>query len=243
MEEYEEADLIVVPSTFALNSFVDWGLDRTKLAVVPYGVSLDVFNTVQRQSSRGFEVLFVGTLSVRKGARDLLEAFEAIDHSQKRLTIVGTIADDIRSALWSRLTAPNIRLLGVVPQISLKHVMGQSDALVLPSIEDGFGMVLSEALACGCPIVATTNTGARDLITDGVEGFVVPIRSPQIVAERLQRLADNPSLQQSMSAAALRKVREIGGWSKYGDAMMQVYARLQSRGGRVGVPSGNIVRQ
>jgi glycosyltransferase involved in cell wall biosynthesis len=226
--EYERADLIVVPSAFARDSFVASGVDQAKLAVVPYGVSLDVFSPVQRMPDGVFEVLFVGALSVRKGAHDLLAAFEAFECSRKRLTIAGAIADDIRSILGSRLAAPDVRCLGPIPQGRLKQVMGGSDVLVLPSIEEGLALVQAEALACGCPIIATTNTGAADLITDGVEGFIVPIRSPQTVAERLQRLAGDPDLRQSMSAAALRKVRAIGGWRQYGDAMLEVYRGVRS---------------
>jgi glycosyltransferase involved in cell wall biosynthesis len=228
MDEYEQADLIVVPSTFAYNSFVESGVERSKLAVVPYGVNLDVFGSVERNVDGVFEVLFVGALSVRKGAHDLLDAFKALEYSNKRLTIVGVISNEIRSALGVRLKDQNIRCLGAVSQANLKQIMGRSDVLVLPSIEDGFGMVLVEALACGCPVVATTNTGAPDLITDGIEGFIVPIRSPLILADRLQRLADNLELRHKMAAAALRTANNSGGWQQYGDAMAILYRRLCS---------------
>jgi glycosyltransferase involved in cell wall biosynthesis len=95
--------------------------------------------------------------------------------------------------------------------------MSRSHALVLPSIEDGFGLVLSEAMACGCPPIASNNTGAEDLFTDGVEGFLVPIRDPAAITARLQQLADSPELQRRMSAAALARVRSLGGWTDYGD--------------------------
>ena len=72
-------------------------------------------------------------------------------------------------------------------------------------------------MACGCPVIATTNTGASDLFTDGVEGFIVPIRDPQALADRMQQLADDPALQSRMSEAALRRVHSIGGWSDYGN--------------------------
>ncbi len=223
LAEYERADLIVVPSTFAKASFVQSGVSHTKVVVVPYGVNLDTFCPIAREARNFFEVLYVGGLSWRKGAYDLVEAFEALEHPNKRLTIVGNISGDIKSALSVKLSAPNIRVMGSVPQNRLKQFFGNSDVLVLPSIDEGFGLVLAEALACGCPIIATTNTGAPDLITNGVEGFIVPIRSPGIITERLQMLAEDPGLQSSMSVASLNKAKFIGGWRKYGDSMLSIY--------------------
>jgi glycosyltransferase involved in cell wall biosynthesis len=95
--------------------------------------------------------------------------------------------------------------------------MSRSHVLALPSIEEGLALVQAQAMACGCPVVCSTNTGGEDLFTDGVEGFIVPIRDPLTLAERLQRLADDPALQRSMREAALRRVRSLGGWKEYGD--------------------------
>jgi glycosyltransferase involved in cell wall biosynthesis len=72
-------------------------------------------------------------------------------------------------------------------------------------------------MACGCPVIGTTATGAEDLFTDGREGFIVPERDVAALAERLQQLADDPALRARMSAAALQRVVSLGGWDSYGD--------------------------
>ena len=72
-------------------------------------------------------------------------------------------------------------------------------------------------MACGCPVVATKATGAENLFTDGVEGFIINDRDTDALADRLQRLADDPALRQQMSAAALERVQHLGGWNTYGD--------------------------
>jgi glycosyltransferase involved in cell wall biosynthesis len=77
-------------------------------------------------------------------------------------------------------------------------------------------MVQGEALACGCPVIATTNTGSEDLFDNGQEGFIVPIRSPYIIAERLQQLADDNILRLQMSFAAEQKMKSVNGWDQYG---------------------------
>jgi len=112
----------------------------------------------------------------------------------------------------------------------LAYYYSQASIFVLPSIEDGFGLVLAEAMACGLPIVATTNTGAPDLITDGVEGFIVPIRNPLALREKVLRLYEDPVLREEMSAAALRRAHGLGGWKSYADRALLVYReRLADR--------------
>jgi glycosyltransferase involved in cell wall biosynthesis len=111
----------------------------------------------------------------------------------------------------------NVEMLGSLPQSELAALMSRSHVLALPSIEEGLALVQAQAMACGCPVICSTNTGGEDLFTDGVEGFIVPIRDPIALANRLQQLADDPDLQRSMRAAALHRVRSIGGWKEYGD--------------------------
>jgi glycosyltransferase involved in cell wall biosynthesis len=104
--------------------------------------------------------------------------------------------------------------------------MSSSHVLVLPSVEEGLALVQAQAMACGCPLISSTNTGGEDLFSDCVEGFLVPIRSPEAIAERLQQLADDPDLQQRMSEAALTRVRTIGGWHAYGEKWMDLICDL-----------------
>ncbi len=87
-------------------------------------------------------------------------------------------------------------------------------------------MVLAQALACGCPVIGSQHTGAPDLIEDGKAGYIVPIRNPQAIADRLQGLADDPALQQRLSQEALATVRHIGGWRNYGDQALAIYREL-----------------
>jgi glycosyltransferase involved in cell wall biosynthesis len=107
--------------------------------------------------------------------------------------------------------------------------MQESHVLVLPSIEDGFGLVMAEAMACGCPVIASTNTGGADLFADGKEGFLVPIRDPQAIADKMQTLVDDPALRGRMSAAARSRVSQIGGWSDYGDRWVDLLEQLTGK--------------
>ncbi len=213
---YQQADAITVPSTMAARSFVEMGVPAEKLHVIPYGVRLESFHPAGEASAGSFDVLFAGSVGLRKGVPYLLQAFAQLRHPHKRLRLVGAVQQEIRSVL-PRLPTDNVEFLGSVPQSELIDLMSRSHVLALPSLEEGLALVQAQAMACGCPVICSTNTGGEDLFTDGTEGFIVPIRDPGALADRLQRLADNPALQHSMRAAALQRVHSIGGWQQYGD--------------------------
>ena len=93
-------------------------------------------------------------------------------------------------------------------------------------------MVQAQAMACGLPVIATTNTGAEDLFTDGVEGFIVPIRDPSAIREKLLYLYENPIIRDRMGQAALERVRTMGGWDSFGDQAAGAYTKaLQNQRG------------
>jgi starch synthase len=223
--EYAQADAVTVPSEFARRSFIEMGVPAKKVHKIPYGVRLDRFRPVAQPPKDRFEVLFVGSVGLRKGIPYLLQAFAQLRHPNKRLRIVGGLSGEIRDVL-PRLPKDNVEFVGHVQQDGLATLMSSSHVMVLPSIEEGLALVQAQALACGCPLICSTNTGGEDLINDGVEGFVVPIRSPEAIAGRLQRLAEDPELRQRMSEAALARVRHIGGWHEYGDGWVDLLHRL-----------------
>jgi glycosyltransferase involved in cell wall biosynthesis len=215
-EIYATADAITVPSTVARRSFLKMGVPSEKVHVIPYGVRLDKFFRTQLPPSDSFEVLFAGQVSLRKGIPYLLQSFARLRHPNKRLTIVGSIQDDIR-ALLPTLPTEHVVFTGSLPQAELAEKMSASHLLVLPSVEEGLALVQGQAMACGCPILATTATGAEDLFSDGKEGFIVQDRDVDILSERMQQIADDHDLQQRLSEAALLRVKDLGGWDNYGE--------------------------
>jgi len=225
---YAAADAITVPSTVARRSFLEQGIAAEKVHVIPYGVRLDKFTPAEPPPDDSFEVLFAGQISLRKGVPYLLEAFAKLGHPNKRLTMVGTVQDDVR-ALLGKLQTEHVTFTGSIPQPELAARMSRSHVLALPSVEEGLALVQGQAMACGCPVVATAATGAEDLFSDGVEGFIVPGRDSDALAEQLQQLADDPALQARMSAAALARVKALGGWDQYGDRWDRLLHTLTGR--------------
>jgi len=213
--EYELADYVSVPSSFVLKSFVKMGFPRERLFLNPYGARLDRFRPVAEPKTGELIVLFVGAVSLRKGFLYLLQAFQRIRHPYKRLKVIGCVQKEIKPIL-RKYELKNVQFLGTVQNVDLPRHYSSAHCIVLPSLEEGLSMVMGEALACGCPVIATENTGARDLFADGKEGFIVSVRDVEALVERITLLMEDETLRREMSCAALKRVKTIGGWDAYG---------------------------
>lgn len=229
LAEYETADAVSVPSGFVRDSFLRQGVPSEKLLLAPYGVDLSGFRRVRPRDGE-FRVLFVGSLSVRKGIHDLLEAFRLAGLGAARLVLVGGRTPEtaalLERARRNGLDLDRVELTGHLPRDGVVREMSRASVMVLPSVEEGLAMVLAQALGCGCPLIATTNTGAADLYSDGREGYVVPVRDPVAIAARLARLHDDRDLLDGMAAAAAARARSLGGWNDYGDRIEAGYRAL-----------------
>lgn len=233
IEEYRESDLITVPSNFAKKTFLDQGIEETKITVIPYGVDLSLFHPVSEPSPDQFRVAFVGGVTLRKGIPDLMLAFKALRLPGKVLHLIGQPDTTLIKHLASHSLWPaEAILMGHVPQIELKTHLSRANVLVLPSIEDGFGLVVAQALACGCPVVTTQNTGASELIIDGRNGFVVPPGDPVALRLAIENIAALPRLN-SMRHLAVTSVRTPGGWDSYGNRIFAEYHKLLNRSSKV----------
>jgi glycosyltransferase involved in cell wall biosynthesis len=229
--EYAEADGITVPSGFSARTFIEQGVPPQKVHRLPYGVNLGSFHATAQPAPQFFDILFAGGASLRKGIPYLLQAFQRLKHPRKRLFFAGAFSAEFAQKLQQLgLWSDHIQLLGHLQQAELRDRMSSSSVLVLPSIEDGFGLVMAQAMACGCPVIASENTGGSDLFLDGDAGFIVPIRRADLLADRLQQLADDPTLRNAMGQRALRVVQSFGGWQRYGDEAVAIYASLLQQG-------------
>ena len=228
--EYEQADWITVPSQFCLDSFMAQGIAPEKVIKIPYGARLERFwpsNTDRPRDPDEFRVLFVGCAGPRKGFIDLLKAFSLLKHPRKQLVLIGSLSPEAKS-LMAAQDQSCIEFTGAVPNAELREHYRRASVFVLPSIEEGLALVMGEAMACGCPVIASSNTGASDLFTHGVEGFIVPIHSPEWIAAHLQQLADDADLRDRMASAALVRVQQLGGWDSYGEAWASFYQTIQT---------------
>ncbi len=227
--EYAESDAVIVPSRFVARSFVERGVPAQKVRVNPYGVNLGLFRPepVQRNDNE-FRVIWMGQIGLRKGLPYLLEGFRRFRHPNKRLTLIGGVLPDLRAYL---ATAPldNVEFKGQQSREFIRATLNASDVFCIASIEEGLAKVTAEAMACGLPVIATANSGAEEIVDDGVEGFIVPARDPDAIAERLQRLADDADLRRSMGERALLRMKSVGGWRDYGMRYLQTISELTGK--------------
>ena len=172
-------------------------------------------------------MLFVGTHSLRKGIGDLFDAVRPlVGRGQCELWLVGNPAPDARRVLHRN--ADIFIEKGPQPRTSLAWYYSQGSILVLPSLEEGLAFVLPQAMAWGLPVIASTNTGAEDLIEDGVEGFIVPIRDPAMIRSRIEWMIDNPRRREEMGVAARQRVNGFRGWEAFARASREVYLKAMS---------------
>ena len=184
VSESASAAHYLVASSFTRQSLVEHGVCWDAIDVIPYGVDLERFHpTSKAVRSKTLKLLFVGRINQRKGLSYLLEALRLLQGEDLHLTICGRVVDDLK------IFEPFEQQITIRPSVSAEELVAAyqtADLFVFPSVGEGFGQVLLEALACGLPVLATTHTAAPDLIEDGVEGFIVPPRRPDFLAMRIQ---------------------------------------------------------
>ena len=150
---------------------------------------------------------------MRKGLHYLIDAFEKFKHPHKKLHVVGGETED-EDFFKKKINTENMIIYGHVNHLKLNDIINKCHVYVLPSIEDGYGLTVTQAAASGCPGIVTENTGASDFIKRNKCGFVVPIRDSNSIAEKIQTLADNKNLLEEMSHNATSNIRSQS-WSDY----------------------------
>lgn len=215
-KEFLYADYIFVLSEVAKKSLIVKGVPEDKVFVNPCGVDLSSFYKL-REINSPFRVIYCGSITLRKGLHYLLQAFQELNLPGAELWVVGTSTDEeYIQHLKKSYISKAIKYKGSYPQSELVHIYNKCSIFVLPSIADGFGMVVSQAQACGLPVITTENVGAADIIQDGVNGFIIPIRDVIALKNRLKLLFNDRELLAKMSEAALSYSKNEFSWDNYG---------------------------
>ena len=220
-EELSFADYVFVPSRHIKNTLKMSPLSEDKLVVIPYGAPEGSNHPVRAPRPGKLRVLFVGGLTQRKGISYLIDAVKMLGSSVE-FTMIGRKIGSSH-AIDAAVTAN--RWIASTPHHAVLDEMSRHDVLVLPSLTEGYGLVILEALSCGVPVVTTQNTGGPEVIRDGIEGFFVPIRSAEAIAEKLEMLAGNRNMLEAMSAAALKRAQECT-WQKYRELLASTIEEL-----------------
>lgn len=230
LKEYEEADFIAVPSQFAKRTFLEKAIPEEKLIHAPYGVDLKEFRPLPKKDDV-FRIVNVGAQSIQKGTVYLVKAFVELDLPDTELLLVGSVEDEMKRVL--RDNEGSFRHVGPVPQSQLVYYYAQGTVFVIASLQEGQAVVQAQAMACGLPVICTTNTGGSDIVRDGIDGFVLAIRDVEALKEKLIYLYENRDACREMGESALRRVRDGFTWDHYGRRIVEAYQNCWQRA-RVG---------
>lgn len=199
----------------------------TKTVVVPVGVDTSIFFPEQRDQTEIFKMLVIGELIPRKNYTLVLESFRQLNklNDKIHLTIIGKgpdkylIEDFIRNNRFDN----KITFIDAVPNNQLQQYYNKADIFLLFSKVEIFGMVLLEAMACGCPVISTPTAGTLDVITDGVNGFILEDENPNQIASKIAKIIKNSS-----EYKQIRKIVAQGTQQKYSWQVIaqQYYALL-----------------
>ncbi len=227
--ELERADLIIVQSAFGKDSMILNGIPAEKVMINVMGVDTKIFKP-RKVVPATPRFICVGTICLRKGHQYLFRAFEIVKKAlpDSELICAGEYKHDFRMERpkW----AGKFTYVQSLPHAQLAGLLQTATAFIFPSQEEGIARAQIEALASGLPVVGTYPGGATTLVQDGVEGFIVPPRDPQRLAEAMIRVATDRELNQRMGEAAFRKGAIGNTWQDYGDRLLAQYqGRLAAR--------------
>ena len=236
--EYEQCDMIQIPSLFVRKSFLSQGFPKDKLFLNNFGANLKQFNFGEKLDNN-FRVIYAGSLSIRKGIIYLLKAFMDAEIFNSELIMLG--ASDKNTSNLIKQASPNVKFYGHVPQKKLINYYRNSDVFVMPSIEEGMAMVQLQAMACGLPLICTTNTGGEDLlrltgksqnlsnsIKEFPGGYLVNSGDSDAIKFCLKKLANDHNLLKSKKKETLKIREKYLGWENYASRTIDLYNILSN---------------
>ncbi|RPG55686.1 MAG: glycosyltransferase [Flavobacteriales bacterium TMED235] len=216
LKEYENSDIILVPSKFVENTFKKKGNLKSK--VINFGSYQDSFFPIKnfKKNENEFNILFVGQLSVRKGLHYLIEGFKKFKHSKKKLHIIGPHTKDktFFKNIIKKNNENNIFVHGTKSHSEINKFLNNSHVFVLPSLEEGLATVTLQASSSGCPSIVSENTGAAEFVNTNNCGYVIPIKNSEIITDKLTSLADNKNLMKEFTKNSLEFSKNYT-WENY----------------------------
>ena len=220
LKEYEEADFISVPSFYVKKSFLDYGIKEDKIVMNPYGVGsfFKPADNLQQKPGKKFTIVYVGSLSIRKGLIYLFQALNMLDLPENcyEVWFIGKVDNLLEDAI-RKYKRTNWKFFGHINFYELQQYLVQCDVAVHPSLEEGLSMVIPQLMSCGVPVIITPNTGGENIIKDGENGFVVPVRSPESIANKITYLYNQPEELERLKKVVVQSVNNGFIWNDYGD--------------------------
>lgn len=223
LEEYTEADYILVPSTLVRRTFLDKNFLESKIIPIPWGVDIGIFKPIPKRDNV-FRIICVG-MRIIKGVHYLLQAIDELRIKNLQVWLIGGRVDNALIPFLKKYSK-NFQYLGAIPQRELYKYYSQGSLLVLFSLEDGLGLASLEAMACGLPVIYSDMAGAKDVIRNNIDGLMVPARDVEALKEKILYLYENQNICQEMGRHAYENVTKNFTWDNYGQRVVNTLLNL-----------------
>lgn len=217
-EGHRLADIVLSQSHKGAEILKAMGCKRVE--VVPGGI---VWPKDVKPIPNKFDVAYLGVTGPDKGLMYLIQAWGMLDYPDSRLIFAGAGTEALDGLIHNFANKGNFALLGRVEDVA--NVYNECSVYVQPSVTECYGLEIPEAMSYGRPVIASEGAGASELIEDGVNGFVVPIRDPRAIADRIDFLKKNPDKMVAMGQKARRKARNYT-WDKIRENYIKVWEEL-----------------
>ncbi|MFT3932740.1 MAG: glycosyltransferase family 4 protein [Chitinophagaceae bacterium] len=220
--EMELANLIVVPSTFVKNTYIENGIDPSKIIINPFGTDVENFKpaTKEKRDNQKLVFLFFGSLNARKGLPLLLDAWEELALPNAELRLAGY------EKIPASVSIPtSVKVIGPVLKEKRTELFDQSDVFVFPSYYEGLAQVQIEAAASGLPVIGTTHSGASEIVEHSKSGFVIDAGNKEQLKQVIQYFADHPWEIQKMGTIG-RSIAEKFTWDNYGNRWKKIIEQI-----------------
>jgi alpha-maltose-1-phosphate synthase len=220
--EPHEADFCIAASQFTKKSLMDAGIAVDQIKLLPLGADLQEFFPTPRRDDGRFRILFVGGVGQRKGIKYLLEAYRRIQTSATELVIVGPLMGNGKPLARYK---GSYDYRGRLDQSGVIDEMRRSHVLVLPSVFEGFGLVIPEAMATGMPVIASTHSIGPEIVRDGVDGFVLEPDDVDGLAAKLDWLASHRRDACEMGGHAAIQARSLS-WERHQERVAELIGEI-----------------
>ncbi len=228
LSDLEQADAVLVNSQFAADTFRYYGYDRAPVHVIYLGID-DVFLSQvpkREKASNEFSLLFAGCFEKRKGAEILMDAMGRLGTIPWRLELAGSVSSNIAERARTFFADSRVKHVGLLSRQELASAMARADVFIFPSLSEGSARVVFEALASGCYVITTPNSGS--IVEDGIHGAVVPPGDGLALAEAIEYAYQHRDRISDIGGGNAVCVRTKYRQRDYGDKLSNLYEKLVS---------------
>ena len=220
--ELAECDYIICNSTFTKKTLKIAGIQEEKIIMIPYGFPKTAGERSRRNISDKFTFLYAGNQNLRKGIHILYKAWASCNFEPEKAELVLIGKNQLPQSLKKNLPS-SIKFIQNIPHKELNRYYQRANVFVLPTLADGFGMVISEAMAQGLPVITTHNSGGPDIIQHRQNGLLVEANDIEALAKELRWAFENPADLAEIGEAAFQTAKAYP-WSSYRKRLRQEIA-------------------